>query len=123
MSKILVADDEEILRMLIVDTLEDEGYDIDEAGDGAEALDMLEKGDYHLAILDYMMPEKTGIEVVKNLSNETKTKTKLVMLTAKAQVKDKQEAMEAGADYYMAKPFSPSDLVDMVNQAFTEGLK
>ncbi|WP_416147879.1 response regulator transcription factor [Salipaludibacillus sp. HK11] len=123
MKKILVADDEEILRMLIVDTLEDEGFDIDEAENGAEALAMLEKGNYDLTILDYMMPEKTGIEVVKSLSDEVKKSTRLVMLTAKAQAKDKQEAIEAGADYFMAKPFSPSELVVMIKQIFAEGLK
>jgi len=123
MKKILVADDEEILRMLIVDTLEDESFDINEAGNGLEALEMLEKDHYDLAILDYMMPEKTGIEVVQSLSSEAKKRTSLVMLTAKAQAKDKQEAMEAGADYFMAKPFSPSELVVMVEQIFAEGLK
>jgi CheY-like chemotaxis protein len=123
MKKILVADDEEILRMLIVDTLEDEDFDIDEVENGLEALKMLEKDNYDLAILDYMMPEKTGIEVLKNLSFDAKKRTKLVMLTAKTQAKDKQEAMEAGADYFMAKPFSPFDLVVMVEQIFAEGLK
>jgi len=123
MKKILVADDEEILRMLIVDTLEDEGFDINEAENGLEALEMLEKDYYDLAILDYMMPEKTGIEVVQSLSSEAKKRTSLVMLTAKAQAKDKQEAMKAGADYFMAKPFSPSELVVMVEQILAEGLK
>ncbi|RKL67912.1 response regulator [Salipaludibacillus neizhouensis] len=116
MKKILVADDEDILRMLIVDTLEDLGFEIEEAEDGQEALEKLEEGNFDLAILDYMMPEKTGLEVIQSLSKETKNNIQLVMLTAKAQEQDRQIALNAGADYFIAKPFSPTELSAVVEE-------
>lgn len=114
MKKILVADDEEILRMLITDTLEDLGYEIEEAENGEEALAKLESDHYDLVILDYMMPGKTGMEVLQALSEEVKKDTYIIMLTAKAQDQDKQRALNEGASYFVAKPFSPQELETLV---------
>lgn len=116
MKKILVADDEEILRMLIVDTLEDSGFAIVEAEDGKEALRFLENEKFDLAILDYMMPEKTGLEVIQSLKAEIKQNLQIVMLTAKAQQQDREAALQAGANYFIAKPFSPADLLTLVEE-------
>ncbi|MCR6108332.1 response regulator [Salipaludibacillus agaradhaerens] len=117
MSKILVADDSDILRMLIVDTLEEEGeWVVEEAEDGREALNKLETGGYDLALLDYMMPEMTGIDVCEKVSPAVKEQTKLVMLTAKAQEKDRQEAREAGIVYFIPKPFSPEELIRIIKE-------
>ena len=65
MNRILLAEDEEVLRMLIVDTLEDEDYMIDEAADGGEAMELFQNNHYDLVILDYMMPVYTGLELLK----------------------------------------------------------
>ncbi|QKS72899.1 response regulator [Paenalkalicoccus suaedae] len=114
MARILVADDEDVLRMLIVDTLEDDGHEIEEAEDGTEALEKIESQFYDVVILDYMMPGLTGMEVLKSLSDSVKENSKIVMLTAKAQDQDRQEALDAGASYFVAKPFSPSELSMLV---------
>ncbi|MEK4238396.1 response regulator transcription factor [Paenibacillus sp. FSL H7-0714] len=115
MQKILVVDDEEVLRMLIEDTLEDlENVEIHTAENGLEALTKLSTDPYDLVILDYMMPEMTGIEVLQQLDEEKKKSTAILMLTAKAQDVDRIRAVEAGARYFMPKPFSPMELLQIV---------
>ncbi|WLV24662.1 response regulator [Aciduricibacillus chroicocephali] len=116
MKSILIADDEEILRMLITDTIEDFGYVVDEAEDGVAALQKLETGNYDLVILDYMMPQMTGIEVLEKLSAERKEKLEVLMLTAKTQEKDKEKMRAAGAGHMMSKPFSPIELMGYVKE-------
>ena len=115
MQKIMVVDDEEVLRMLIEDTLEDlENVEIHTAENGLEALTKLSTDPYDLVILDYMMPEMTGIEVLQQLDEEKKKTTAILMLTAKAQDVDRIRAVEAGARYFMPKPFSPMELLQIV---------
>lgn len=117
MKKILLAEDEDVLRMLIMDTLEDEGYEIDEASDGGEAETFSASMEYDLILLDYMMPVKTGLEVIKTIRiNETNRDTKIMMLTAKSQKTDEKTILEAGADYFLSKPFSPLLLVETVKE-------
>lgn len=118
--RLLIAEDEEILRMLIVDTLEDDGYDIDEAEDGAEAYNFIQDNDYDLVLLDYMMPEMTGLEVIKKVRSEGNMDVKIMMLTAKAQKKDEEIAREAGANYFISKPFSPVELASVVEDILGE---
>lgn len=115
MPKILVADDEEVLRMLIVDTLEDEGYELEEAVDGEEAYQLFLENDYDLLLVDYMMPGMTGVELLKKVrEHEEKGQVKTLMLTAKSQQRDIEEAKAAGADYFLSKPFSPVKLIGIV---------
>ncbi|WP_042347873.1 response regulator transcription factor [Bacillus massiliigorillae] len=116
MKRLLVVDDEEILRMLICDTLEDLGYEIDEAEMGEEALTKISQTKYDLLILDYMMPNLTGIEVIERIPAEIKQIMPILMLTAKAQEADRQAVLDKGADYFMSKPFSPVDLVKVVEE-------
>lgn len=116
MKRILVADDEEILRMLICDSLEDLGFEIDEAEDGADALEQVTNTSYDLLILDYMMPELTGLEVIERLPADVKERTPILMLTAKAQEADRQQAIDKGANYFMSKPFSPVELIAFVEE-------
>ncbi|KAA0548135.1 response regulator [Bacillus sp. BGMRC 2118] len=119
--KILVAEDEEILRMLITDTLEDEGYKIDEACDGQEALDFIMNQDYDLIVLDYMMPLFTGLEVIEKVrSLPEKAEQKIMMLSAKSQQTDQQKVLDAGANYFMTKPFSPMELVKRIEEIVGE---
>ncbi|MDL4842898.1 response regulator transcription factor [Aquibacillus rhizosphaerae] len=114
MAKILVADDEEVLRMLITDTLEDEGHEVVEAVDGQDALLHINKDIFDLVILDYMMPGLTGIEVAQQLDDDWKKNHPILMLTAKTQQSDLEESRQAGIPFYMAKPFSPAQLVLLV---------
>ncbi|AIQ59428.1 response regulator [Paenibacillus borealis] len=121
MQKILIVDDEDVLRMLIEDTLEDlEDVEIRTAENGAEALTRLSSDRYDLVILDYMMPEMTGIEVLGELDEELKSTTPIMMLTAKAQEMDRNRAREAGARFFMPKPFSPMELLQIVEGILSE---
>lgn len=113
--RILVVDDEDILRMLIADTLEFEGYIIEEAENGQEGLEMIKSDSYDLIILDYMMPEMTGMEVLEKIK-PLNLIVPIIMLTAKAQQADRDLAYQNGAKYFMPKPFSPGDLVNLVDE-------
>ena len=121
MKRILLAEDEEILRMLIIDTFEEKEYQVDEAEDGQEALEFIERNFYDLIILDYMMPFLTGLEVIQKIKPMVEhTHTKILMLSAKSQQFEQEKVFEAGADYYMTKPFIPSQLLQMVEEIFNE---
>ncbi|MGO1058541.1 response regulator transcription factor [Planococcus sp. FY231025] len=114
MKKILVADDEDILRILIADTLEDD-FAVEEAEDGKEALQKIRDNDYDLILLDYMMPYMTGLEVLEEARKEGND-TRVLMLTAKAQDADREQAIQKGADFFMSKPFSPMELLELVEK-------
>jgi CheY-like chemotaxis protein len=115
MKRILLAEDEDVLRMLVVDTLEDEDYLVDEAADGGEAMELFQNQSYDLVILDYMMPVYTGLEVIEKIrKTETEGHTKILMLSAKNQSFEQERILQTGADYFMAKPFSPMKLLELV---------
>lgn len=118
--KILIADDEDVLRMLIMETLEIEDYDLDEAQDGIEAYEKIMNNDYDLILLDLMMPGKTGLEVCQLVREQGKTDTPIVMLTAKTQAEDRQNAIQAGVNHFFSKPFSPMQLLTFI-QNILEG--
>ncbi|MFC7060494.1 response regulator transcription factor [Halobacillus seohaensis] len=108
-AKILVVDDEERIRRLIKMYLERENYEIDEAEDGYEALNMALQEDYDVILLDIMMPGKDGIEVCKELRE--KKATPVIMLTAKGEEANRVQGFEVGSDDYIVKPFSPREVV------------
>jgi DNA-binding response OmpR family regulator len=112
--KILIADDEIRMRILISDFLINEGYDIIEAADGKEALDkFVNEPTIHLVILDIMMPFLTGWEVCAHIRKISKVP--VIMLTAKNAENDELYGFKKGTDEYIKKPFSPSILVARVN--------
>lgn len=115
--KVLVVDDEDILRMLLTDTLEYEGFIVEEAEDGKEALEKIQSNPYDVIILDYMMPRMTGIELLEHLQ-PLELATPVIMLTAKAQKTDEEAALAKGASYFVPKPFSPNELVELVKSVF-----
>jgi CheY-like chemotaxis protein len=115
MAKILIVDDEPALRFLITSTLEDEGYELLEAADGLEAYESILKEKPDLVILDVMMPGLTGYELCARIKQNTRTsKTIVIMLTAKGQEQDRLQSEAVGADLYLRKPFSPIQLIDIV---------
>ncbi|KMY50416.1 response regulator [Peribacillus loiseleuriae] len=121
MKRILLAEDEAVLRMLIVDTLEDEDYIVDEAADGQEALDYLKSEEYDLVILDYMMPVYTGLELIEKIkAGESLGLSKILMLSAKSQAFEQERILLAGADYFMEKPFSPLKLLEKIEEIINE---
>ncbi|QSF43079.1 response regulator [Paenibacillus tianjinensis] len=124
MQKVLIVDDEDVLRMLIEDTLEDlEEVELHTAENGREAMTKLSRYKFDLVILDYMMPELTGIEVLGLIDEEMKAATPILMLTAKAQEADRNIAREAGARYFMPKPFSPMELLQIVEGILSDKKK
>ncbi|WP_172369427.1 response regulator transcription factor [Sporosarcina jiandibaonis] len=107
---ILVVDDEDRIRRLLNMYLTREGYTVDEAVDGAEALLKAKENTYACILLDHMMPEKDGLEVLKEL-REQKDMTPIMMLTAKGEESDRVTGFETGADDYIVKPFSPREVI------------
>jgi len=114
MVKILVADDEAKIRMLISDFLKAEDYEVLEAADGAEALQLFRsQSDISLIILDVMMPEYDGWTVCREIRKGSNVP--IIMLTARSEEFDEIHGFEIGADDYITKPFSPSVFTARVN--------
>jgi phosphate regulon transcriptional regulator PhoB len=112
---ILVVDDEADLVELVSYNLKKEGFIVDSASDGETALTKIRKGKYGLLILDLMLPGIQGMELCRILRNDPKTSVlPIIMLTAKGEEVEKILGLEMGADDYMAKPFSPRELVARV---------
>ena len=112
--KILVADDESRLRKLVRDYLTRENYDVIEAADGEEALELFyREPKIDLIILDIMMPKHNGYEVCKEIRQTSKVP--ILMLTAKGEEADVLQGFDIGADEYITKPFSPRILVARIN--------
>lgn len=119
MKKVLVAEDEESIREFIVINLTRSGYVVEQAENGLEALNKFkqdEKG-YDVAILDIMMPEMDGFSVCKELRNMSND-LGIIMLSAKTQEMDKVTGLLFGADDYVTKPFSPSELMARVDAVY-----
>lgn len=112
--KILVVDDEPLIRKLVSDFLKKEGYITLEAGDGKQALELFENGeDISLILLDVMLPEYDGWTVCREIRR--KSKVPIIMLTARGEEFDELFGFQIGADEYISKPFSPSILIARIN--------
>lgn len=111
--RILVADDEPHIRRILTTLLEAAAFRVDPVADGPAALDRLESdGHYDLVLLDLMMPGASGLEVLSRLrSLQHRRSVPVVILTAKGQDVDRNEAFELGADDFVTKPFSPKKLL------------
>ena len=108
--RLLLAEDEKALSKALVTILERNNYSVDAVYDGRSALEYLEAGDYDGAILDIMMPQMDGLTVLKKIRQQGKL-TLVLLLTAKAEVDDKVEGLDAGANDYLAKPFHSRELL------------
>lgn len=121
MKKIIVADDEKALRVLVAGTLEIGNYLIFEVDNGIDALESIVKENPDLVVLDVMMPGMTGYEVCKQIKTNPEMKhIKVLILTAKGQQIDRETAKGVLADYYLSKPFSPMELLSMVEEILGE---
>jgi two-component system, OmpR family, phosphate regulon response regulator PhoB len=117
MHKLLIADDEPSLRLLVAATLASEDYEIIEAGDGAEALKLAKAERPRLALLDVQMPIMNGLEVCRQIKNDPDlSATAVVMLTSAAQPSEREAGFAAGANEYLTKPFSPIQLLRVIEQ-------
>ncbi|MCD8379287.1 MAG: response regulator transcription factor [Lachnospiraceae bacterium] len=108
--RILLAEDEESLSEALAMILRRNGYEVQTAGDGLQAMEYLERGSYDAVILDIMMPKADGITVLKT-RREKGNLTPVLMLTAKSEVEDKVTGLEAGANDYLTKPFHSRELM------------
>ena len=106
--KILVVDDEKLIVKGIKFSLEQDGMDIDVAYDGEEALELIKKNDYDLAVLDVMLPKMDGLQVCREVREFSQMP--IIMVTAKGEDMDKILGLEYGADDYMTKPFNILEL-------------
>ena len=121
--RILVADDEPHIRRILTTLLEAASFEVDPVADGPTALAHLE-GDsgYDLVLLDIMMPGATGLEVLDRLRGlEHRRGVPVVILTAKGQDADRDEAFNLGADDFVTKPFSPKKLLARIDEILDRG--
>ncbi len=110
---ILVIEDERRLANLVRRALQEEGHKVEVSNDGAEGLDMAEATGYDLLVLDLMLPHLDGVEICRRLRS-TGSDVRILMLTARDTVEDRVAGLEAGADDYLVKPFSFTELIARV---------
>jgi len=119
--RILIADDKELLRKSLRKDLANLGYDVREAADGEQALEELTNDHIDLLICDVLMPNKTGWELLRAVKSNPKTKDlPVIVLTLKNVEPDMFSGYELGADYYMSKPFTKSQLLHGIQLLFEE---
>jgi CheY-like chemotaxis protein len=122
--KILIVDDEEVIRKFLKIHLVKLGYDVMEAADGAQAVEQLGKDDFDLLICDILMPKKDGWEVIREMKSNPKTKAiPVIVLTAKNEDADMFKGYDLGANYYMTKPFTKAQLIYGLRLMFGETLE
>jgi DNA-binding response OmpR family regulator len=114
---VLCADDDEDILSLVALRLRRAGFEVATAADGEEAVTIARARRPVLAVLDVMMPKRTGYEVLAELrADETLREIKVILLSARVQEGDVAQGMDAGADAYLAKPFKAQDLVSKVEE-------
>lgn len=109
MYKLLITDDEEMIRKLIRKYAEFEGYNVTEAADGMEAVMLCRENNYDLIVMDIMMPELDGFSACREIRKTSRTP--IVMLSARGEEYDRINGFELGVDDYVVKPFSPKELM------------
>ena len=119
--KILIVEDEEIIRLGLQDNFELENYIVETAEDGEDAIQKVDRFEPHLILLDLMIPKKSGFEVCRYIRNKH-PETFIIMLTAKTEEASKVAGLEIGADDYVTKPFSILELLARV-KAFLRRLE
>lgn len=115
--KVLICDNENALRALVRGALAPSDYEIVEARDGDESVELARACEPDLIVLDMMMPGRSGLEVLSELRAESRfAETPVIMLTARAQATDREAAEGAGASLFLPKPFSPLELASVVEE-------
>jgi DNA-binding response OmpR family regulator len=122
--KVLIVDDEEVVRTSLRSHLAKLGYEVQEAADGEQAVEELLKDDFDLLICDILMPKKGGWEVIKEVRSNSKTKhLPVIVLKAKNEESDIFKGYDLGANYYMTKPFTKAELLYGLRLMFDGNLK
>ena len=115
MSRAMVVDDSRAIRMILANTLSELGFQVCQAGNGKEALDMLERenGEFSLVLVDWNMPEMNGLEFVKRVRSDSRmSSVPLMMVTTETEMGQVVTALEAGANEYVMKPFTREIITD-----------
>ena len=116
-NKILIVEDEQDIRDLLIFNLQKEGFKVESADNGDSALSLIRKNNFDLILLDLMLPGIGGFDLTRILKNDKKTsETPILMLTAKGEESDIVKGLELGADDYMTKPFSIKVLIARINK-------
>ena len=117
MNKLLIVDDEDNIRRLLAATLTGGDYDVIQARDGTQALELTRRERPDFVVLDVSMPGLDGIEVCRQIKSDSALRnTTVVMLTAQSQAETRRRATQAGADAFLTKPFSPLQLLEVVER-------
>jgi CheY-like chemotaxis protein len=117
LGRVLVVDDDEVIRQLIAVNLTLEGFDVATAVDGQDCLDKAPVIDPDVITLDVMMPRMDGWETAEQLRRDPRTSgIKVVLITARAQEHDKARGQQIGVDAYLTKPFDPSEMIRIVRE-------
>ena len=120
MTQILIAEDDQDIRELIVLTLQFNGFDVDNVEDGAAAVEQAQKKAYDIILMDVRMPRMTGYQACRALKDIDTTKDiPIIFLSAKGQEQEIQTGIEAGASDYILKPFAPDVLVSTINNVLS----
>ena len=119
MASILIVDDEQGIRDVLREYLELEGYEVDDAADGMEAIRKAKAKDYDLIVMDVMMPKLDGYSAVKEIKKDKDVP--VIMLSARSEEYDKLFGFEIGADDYVTKPFSPKEVVARIGAVLRRG--
>ncbi len=118
-TSVLIVEDEAAIVTMLRYNLEREGFRVYTTGDGEEAITMVKEYKPDIIVLDWMLPSMTGVEVCKHLRWDNNTKgIPIIMLSARGEEGDRIRGLDAGADDYMVKPFSPSELVARIRAVF-----
>ena len=118
-SRILVVDDEDALRTVLCGELVSEGFEVQSAADGDEAIEILNKESFDLILLDIKMPRVNGFDVLKHVK-EKHPDTKVVMLTGFADLKNAIESKKLGAEDFVSKPYDLVDLLTTIERVLSE---
>jgi CheY-like chemotaxis protein len=117
MTKILIAEDDRDIRELVVLTLQFNGYQVESAVDGEEAVQKAQETQFDLILMDVRMPRMTGYEACRQLREMDGTRDlPIIFLSAKGQAAEIQKGMEAGATQYILKPFAPDELIGVIKE-------
>jgi len=121
METVLIADDQASIRALVSTTLESEDYHLVQASDGDQAWELLQQHQPAIAILDVNMPGMDGLTLTRAIrKNRELESIRVILLTSESTEEDIAKGMDAGADLYLTKPFSPLELITIVEQALQE---
>src|SRR5438093_7593881 len=115
--RVLIVDDDPLIRELVRTVLEDDDYEFEEASDGEEALALAREHAPDVVLLDVMMPGTDGYQVARELRRDIKPDCVIIMLTARDQQSDRDLGFRSGANAYFTKPFHPMELLDAVAEA------